>query len=478
MSDVERQIAAFLHEEADRAELSAGMYQRVLRRARAQRAATAAVAGLAVIAIAISGVVMAAALRSPSSIGPAQPKDAPPVNVTSISVLFGDQVATTDDAVWVGGGGELHLFDPRTNEPGRAVLGVPGVSGGMAVGEGSIWMASWQGDMGPGGGTPPRGKVVRVDLGELDRRQGDVSFEEVGQIIWRSGQNEAPEGVVTGFGSAWVVEELGDRLLRFSPDGELLAEIPVGNTPVDAAVGEGGVWVVHTRSDPKHYGKADASLLKVDPADGATSEAVPAGTCPHSVTTGGSAVWVLDYCDEAVRKFDPQTMQLLGVADLPSAATDLAVGEGYLWTIHPEKRVILRLDLEGLNQVGEPIRLGNSRGYFASVVHGAGSIWVSARKLFRLDVEPPALSSRPAQPARRFPINTGRGVVTLLAFTGFCLSSWGAGSPLAPGPRRGSGPGPRPPGETGLRSRSRVRRSFPSCSAPDGPRRAPPTRTA
>jgi hypothetical protein len=48
-------------------------------------------------------------------------------------------------------------------------------------------------------------------------------------------------------------------------------------------------------------------------------------------------VWVLDYCDEVVRKFDPETMQALGVAELPSAA-DLAVGDGYLWTTHTQRR--------------------------------------------------------------------------------------------------------------------------------------------
>ncbi len=184
-----------------------------------------------------------------------------------------------------------------------------------------------------------------------------------------------------------MVEELGDRILRFSPDGKLLTEIPVGNTPVDVATGEGGVWVIHTRSDPKHYGKGDASLLRIDPANGATSEAVPAGTCPHSVTTGASAVWVLDYCDEVVRKFDPETMQALGVADLPSLAADLAVGDGYLWTTHPDG-VVLRTDLEELNQVGDPIRLNDDRGYWPSgVTYGAGFIWVAADVLFRLDVE-------------------------------------------------------------------------------------------
>jgi hypothetical protein len=77
MSDVEHKIAAFLHEEADRATLSAGVYQRVLRRAKIRRVVMATVAGLAVIAIVMGGVVTAGALRSPSDIGPTAPEESP-----------------------------------------------------------------------------------------------------------------------------------------------------------------------------------------------------------------------------------------------------------------------------------------------------------------------------------------------------------------------------------------------------------------
>lgn len=77
MSDVERKIAAFLHQEAERATLSAGIYQRVLRRAKIRRVVTATVAGLAVIAIVMGGVLTAGALRSPSDIGPVGPEESP-----------------------------------------------------------------------------------------------------------------------------------------------------------------------------------------------------------------------------------------------------------------------------------------------------------------------------------------------------------------------------------------------------------------
>jgi hypothetical protein len=77
MSDVEGKIVAFLREEADRATLSAGIYQSVLRRAKIRRVVTATAAGLAVIAIVMGGVVTAGALRSPSDIRPVAPEESP-----------------------------------------------------------------------------------------------------------------------------------------------------------------------------------------------------------------------------------------------------------------------------------------------------------------------------------------------------------------------------------------------------------------
>lgn len=78
MTEIERQVAAFLRDEADRGGRSARIYERVLRGATIRRVATATVAGMAVIAVVMASVVTASALRSPSTIGPAGPGEASP----------------------------------------------------------------------------------------------------------------------------------------------------------------------------------------------------------------------------------------------------------------------------------------------------------------------------------------------------------------------------------------------------------------
>lgn len=77
MTDIERQIAVFLHEEADRAALPEGMEQRVYQRAKIRRVLIATVAGVALLATVLTGAVVAGAFRSPVSVAPVTPGESP-----------------------------------------------------------------------------------------------------------------------------------------------------------------------------------------------------------------------------------------------------------------------------------------------------------------------------------------------------------------------------------------------------------------
>ncbi len=77
MTDIEDRITGFLHDEADKAVLPNGMYQRVLDQARIRRLMTASVTGIAMIAVVMAGVVAVGAIRSLSNIAPAAPEPLP-----------------------------------------------------------------------------------------------------------------------------------------------------------------------------------------------------------------------------------------------------------------------------------------------------------------------------------------------------------------------------------------------------------------
>ena len=60
-------------------------------------------------------------------------------------------------------------------------------------------------------------------------------------------------------------------------------DFPVGDGPVDVAVGEGGVWVASS---------LDRTVTRLDPATGEIVATIELGNEPQRLAAGGGAVWV------------------------------------------------------------------------------------------------------------------------------------------------------------------------------------------
>jgi DNA-binding beta-propeller fold protein YncE len=116
-------------------------------------------------------------------------------------------------------------LDPRTGEEVAAITLKDFATNTteVAVGAGSVWVASASGEA---------GAVIRVDLGTnrvVDRIPVD-----------------SPTGVAFGHGSVWVTGSERGTLSRIDPrTGEVDAEIEVGRGAADVAIdeGSGAVWV-------------------------------------------------------------------------------------------------------------------------------------------------------------------------------------------------------------------------------------------
>jgi YVTN family beta-propeller protein len=115
-------------------------------------------------------------------------------------------------------------IDPRSS--GATLLGAiePGGAGGVAVGDGSVWVA--------GVGTSNENDVLwRIDPhGEFASASLPVGA--------------GPSGVAVGAGSIWVANRLDGTVSRIDPSAnQVVATIKVGGAPSDIAVGAGAVWV-------------------------------------------------------------------------------------------------------------------------------------------------------------------------------------------------------------------------------------------
>jgi serine/threonine-protein kinase len=126
-------------------------------------------------------------------------------------------IALGEGAVWVTGDAAVVRIDPRTGAETRIEL--PFSSAYIAAGLGAVWVADHQHD-----------SVWQID----SRTKQVVRTIQVGTN---------PAGVAVGAGSVWVASGDGTVSRIDPNSGHVVATITVGGTPEGVAVGAGAVWV-------------------------------------------------------------------------------------------------------------------------------------------------------------------------------------------------------------------------------------------
>jgi streptogramin lyase len=123
------------------------------------------------------------------------------------------------NAVWIANGKRLTRFDPETREKVGSVT-LRSLATQLAVDENGVVWVTHQGD----------DAVSRVDPAG-----GASRIEDVGN---------APTGIAVGEGSVWVAISIGGSLIRISPESRKVEDrIPLGSTPEGVVVAAGHVWV-------------------------------------------------------------------------------------------------------------------------------------------------------------------------------------------------------------------------------------------
>jgi YVTN family beta-propeller protein len=182
-------------------------------------------------------------------------------------------VAVGTRAVWFACDSYLARVDPRTGE--ATLIGyeaalvaqptaVPPDFSDLAFGLGSLWLAN-----------RATNTVTEIDPA-TSRGVREIT---VGQ---------APSAVAVGRGSVWVTSLEDDEVTRIDvPRGGravTTTKIPVGDGPVDVAVGQDGVvWIVNSR---------DGTVSRLDPSTNEVVATINVGNEPQRVAVGQGMVWV------------------------------------------------------------------------------------------------------------------------------------------------------------------------------------------
>jgi streptogramin lyase len=256
------------------------------------------------------------------------------------------------------GSSTVNRIDPGSGEvtPGKSTLGIPT---GVAAGEGGVWITN-------GFGSQNDTQVVVVD-------PADASVE----VAFPSHDEKA---IVVAFDSIWLADADRDRVLRYDPENPSAEPIVI---PVDEdeiadaaprflAVGSGpaaGIWVVNELGD---------TVVRIDPDTNEVADRIGVDA-PTAVAADGSGLWVTSEANDQVHRFDPvgrRTVRTFQYADgIPDGPTTIVTGPNGVWVGSDLETVVVRIDPD-TNAV-DPLRLGGITGGLA--VDGNGDVWVTVR---------------------------------------------------------------------------------------------------
>lgn len=233
-------------------------------------------------------------------------------------------------------------------------------SGGIAVGDGEVWVA------GTGSNT-----VIRIDLATRTvTREIDVGRE--------------PTGIAIADGSVWVTNR-GDRTVtRISiATARVVDTVEVGNSPRAIAAGMGAVWVGI---------QGDSTVVRIDPTSGMPGPPIPVPGGPVGMAIDDTGLWVASTDGLSVSRLHPETgVALAAPVALAARPSAIAAGAGSVW-VAGEDGSLTRIDAEAA-RVTSTIDIGGSPAGLA--VDGT-TIWIADRDggVSRLDTTNPSTPSR------------------------------------------------------------------------------------
>jgi serine/threonine-protein kinase len=281
-------------------------------------AAAAALVAAVVAALVLLGGSDALSGVRPMSVGVIDP--ASREIVADIPVGFESSLmAAGEGFVWVldPKARTLTTIDPKTREVVQPTRGIPadGIPIGLAVGEGSVWVAVNQGD-----------RLAVLEIGpELGELRGTITLHE------------------SEFGSLSVLRE-----------------------SVVLTIGDRALWALE---------RGRGEVTRIDPATGATKRLAEGHGASSSIAVGAGAIWLGGI--NGVVKLDPVTGGELGstfVSDvIDSTATSIAIGADATWFTANSRARLWRIPPAG-NTVDDSFEVG--AGPNAVDVDEEGIVWV------------------------------------------------------------------------------------------------------
>jgi class 3 adenylate cyclase/streptogramin lyase len=316
-------------------------------------------AGFLLVAGAIAGAVVAFTGGSvevgATSLAVIDPHDQEVLDAIDLG-FKSNLTAAGEGFVWVVDpqGGTLVKIDPQSRDIVKRIgisVGAGVVPFGLAVGEGSVWLAVVRGD---------RQVVLELgpDVGDLRRT---IPYgEKAGSLVlaWL-------QPLAVGSGAVWAVDAVAGGLWRIDPATGRARKVAEGLDARSLAAGGGAVWVA-----------GSSGITKLDAATGLELGSMSAGSQgvseAASIALGRDAVWYVGSAGEKLSKLDPESVATTETFPVGQGPSGVAVGEGAVWVANSIDGTVSRVDEQ--SGATTTIRLGQTPG---GVVAAYGAVWTS-----------------------------------------------------------------------------------------------------
>lgn len=244
--------------------------------------------------------------------------------------------------------------------PVEASVSIPGTPGGIAVGLGSVWVASTS-----------NGVLYRIDP-----ESNSVS----GSVRYRSGGGVGVEDpVAVGGNAVWVASEADDRLVKIDPAGMRVVWKRPFSSIWGVTYAGGAVWVPQLEA---------SSVARVDPRHGKVLSR-QAAIGPTDVAPGPTGVWALEHRGSALLRINARTGKRLARIPFEARAPErLAVGSGASWVSDTLGWIVVRVDASAPNRKKEVPMPAGGDTMPGNMAAGGGYVWVGTIQSHVLRIDP------------------------------------------------------------------------------------------
>jgi YVTN family beta-propeller protein len=299
-------------------------------------------AGLALAVAVVAGVPLALRAAKAEATVPANGIGVLSASGTAVTSALTMPSALASLAV---GGGSVWATSPEGNAVYRIDPATQAITQAVAVGAGPAGVAYYGGDV----------WVANASDGTVSRIDGPA-----GQVVQTIGVGSEPTGIAAGLGAVWVTDPVGSTVSRIDPSsGRLTQTIGLTSPPYAIALGAGSVWVTSP---------ADDSVTRIDPVAGQPVQTISVGADPDAIAYGFGSVWVANGLDSTVYRINPGTGAVTETIPVGNGPSALAVAASGVWVADAAASTVVRIDpatgavASNLHVGGPPVAMAVVRG--------------------------------------------------------------------------------------------------------------------